>query len=44
MWAGITRVVKVIWVWREGKYFSREDWTGGIALIRFNKFAVARKS
>ncbi len=34
----------VIWGNREGKYFWGRDWTGGIALIRFDKFAVARKS
>jgi hypothetical protein len=34
----------VIWVRREAKYFLRQDWTGSISLIRFIKFAVARKS
>jgi hypothetical protein len=34
----------VIWVRREAKYFFRQDWTGSISLIRFNKFASARKS
>jgi hypothetical protein len=32
----------VIWGKREGKYFLVTDWTGGIALIRFDKFAVWR--
>jgi hypothetical protein len=32
----------VIWGKREGKYFCGADWTGGIALIRFDKFAVWR--
>jgi hypothetical protein len=33
----------VIWGKREGKYFLVTDWTGGIALIRFDKFAFARR-
>jgi hypothetical protein len=33
----------VIWGKREGKYFCGWDWTGRIALIGFDKFAVARK-
>jgi hypothetical protein len=27
----------------EAKYFCKGDWTGGITLIRFNKFADTRK-
>jgi hypothetical protein len=44
MWDGMARDMDLIWGKREGKYFLRWDWTGGIRLIRFNKFAVARKS
>jgi hypothetical protein len=33
----------VIWAGREGEYFLRQDWTAQIALIRIDKFAVARK-
>jgi hypothetical protein len=33
----------VIWGRDKAKYFFKSDWTGGIALIRFNKFAVWRK-
>jgi hypothetical protein len=32
----------VIWGKREGKCFSGEDWTGGIALIWLRKLAAAR--
>ena len=42
--AGMAGDIDLIWVWREGKYFWRWDWTGGIRLIRLNKFAAARKS
>jgi hypothetical protein len=34
----------VIWVRREWKNFCKGDWTTQITLIRFNKFASARKS
>jgi hypothetical protein len=34
----------VIWVGREVEYFSKEDWTGGIGLIRFNKLRRARQT
>jgi hypothetical protein len=44
MWDGMTGDMEVIWVKREAKYFFRSDWRGGIALIRFKKFAVWRKS
>jgi hypothetical protein len=27
----------------EAKYFCKGDWTGGITLIRFNKFGFTRK-
>jgi hypothetical protein len=33
----------LIWVSGEGKYFWKEGWTGGIRLIRLNKFRCARK-
>jgi hypothetical protein len=33
----------VIWAGREGEYFLRQDWTTQIALIRLDKFAVARR-
>jgi hypothetical protein len=36
--------MELIWVEREGKYFCKPDWIGGISLIQFNKFTVARKS
>ena len=29
--------IEVIWVKREREYFCREDWTGSIRLIQFNK-------
>jgi hypothetical protein len=32
----------VIWVWKKQEYFYGEDWTGRIALIRFEKFGFAR--
>jgi len=34
--------MNLIWVDREVKYFFTHDWTGGITLIRFNKFRFAR--
>jgi hypothetical protein len=34
---------EVIWGKREAKYFFGKDWTGSISLIRFDKFAGARK-
>ena len=34
----------MIWVKRESESFSRQDWTTQITLIRFDKFAVARKA
>ncbi len=37
------KVLEMIWGARKGKYFCKEDWTGGIRLIRFNKFGRARK-
>jgi hypothetical protein len=33
----------VIWVGRKPEYFCARDWTGRIALIRFNKFRCARR-
>jgi len=30
---GMARVLEVIWVRREWKYFWKQDWTGGISLI-----------
>jgi hypothetical protein len=44
LWDGMAKVLDVIWGVRKQKYFCRWDWTGGIRLIRFNKFAVTRKS
>src|SRR5216684_652 len=44
VWDGIRKVLEVIWGVRKQKYFCKQDWTGSISLIRFNKFAVARKS
>ena len=38
----MARVLKLIWVVGEAKYFSQQDWTTQIMLIRFNKFACAR--
>jgi uncharacterized protein YegP (UPF0339 family) len=38
----MARNMEVIWVGGEGNYFSKKDWTGGIALIRLNKFVIAR--
>src|ERR1700737_1088444 len=34
--------IEVIWVRRERKYFFRQDWTGQIRLIRFNKSSFRR--
>jgi len=34
----------VIWVKQEAENFFKWDWTGGITLIRFNKFRRARKT
>ena len=34
--------ILVIWVCGEAEYFCAEDWTGQIALNRFNKFAALR--
>ena len=33
----------VIWVERKPKYFCDRDWTGRIALIRFEKFGCRRR-
>ena len=44
VWDGMAKVLEVIWGVRKQKYFCKQDWTGSISLIRFNKFAVARKS
>jgi hypothetical protein len=38
------KVLEVIWGVRKPKYFYKGDWTASIRLIRFNKFAVTRKS
>src|SRR5229473_1730665 len=37
------KVLDVIWGVRKQEYFCIWDWTGGIRLIRFNKFGRARK-
>ena len=37
------RVLDLIWGEWEREYFCKDDWTGGITLIRFNKFRCARK-
>jgi len=42
MWDGMAGNMDLIWDKREAKYFLRGDWTGGIRLIRFDKFVVAR--
>jgi hypothetical protein len=42
--AGMTRVVKVIWVKSELEYFSSEDWTTQITLIQFNKSRFTRRA
>jgi hypothetical protein len=42
MWDGMAGNMDLIWDKREAKYFLRGNWTGGIRLIRFNKFVVAR--
>jgi hypothetical protein len=39
----MARDVEVIWVKRELEYFWQGDWTTQIALIRLDKFAVARR-
>jgi hypothetical protein len=44
LWDGMRKVLEVIWGVRKQKYFYKQDWTASIRLIRFNKFAVARKS
>ena len=44
VWDGMCKVLEVIWGVRKQEYFCIQDWTGSISLIRFNKFAVARKS
>jgi hypothetical protein len=44
VWGGMAKVLDVIWGVRKQKYFCKQDWTASISLIRFNKFAVARKS
>jgi len=44
VWDGMAKVLEVIWGVRKQEYFCIQDWTGGIRLIRFNKFAVARNS
>jgi hypothetical protein len=41
---GMAGVMDLIWGKREGIYFLRWGWTGGISLIRFNKSPGARKS
>jgi hypothetical protein len=35
----MARVVEVIWVEREGEYFLKLDWTGGIELIPQENFS-----
>jgi hypothetical protein len=44
MWEQDGGDMDVIWREREGKYFLVTDWTGGIALIRFDNFAVWRRA
>ena len=34
----------LIWVKAEAENFLKWDWTGGITLIRFNKFGRPRKT
>jgi hypothetical protein len=41
VWAGMARVVKVIWVKREREYFCEEDWTTQIRLrLKKNFFSA----
>jgi hypothetical protein len=42
--AGMAKDMQVIWVKREQEYFCREDWTGSISLIPFNKSRWARRA
>ena len=42
VWDGMATNKPVIWVERKQEYFSRDDWTGQITLIRFNKFPCGR--
>jgi hypothetical protein len=39
--AGMARVIDVTWGVGKQKYFLKWDWTGGIRLIRFNKWSRA---
>src|SRR5216683_2958183 len=41
---GMAAVVVVIWVCREAEYFSRDDWTGQISLMRHANFHSRRKA
>jgi hypothetical protein len=43
VWGGMADDIDLIWVGGEEKYFCKWDWTGGIRLIRLNKFRRARK-
>src|SRR5713101_7774847 len=43
LWDGMARVLEMIWGEWKQKYFCKQDWTGQITLIRFNKFGRARK-
>jgi hypothetical protein len=44
LWDETAIDLDVIWVWREGKYFYKGDWTAQITLIRLEKFRCVRKS
>ena len=43
-WGGMASDIDLIWGRGEAENFLKWDWTGGIILIRFNKFRRARKS
>src|SRR3954454_11764951 len=42
-WAGMARLMDLIWEKREGVCFCNWDWTGQIRLIRLNKSAFCKK-
>jgi hypothetical protein len=37
VWDGMARLLVLIWGKLEAEYFLKQDWTGQITLIRFNK-------
>jgi hypothetical protein len=44
VWAGMAGDMQVICVGREWKYFCKQDWTGSISLIEFDKSPAARRA